>query len=142
MLQLITFKIPQHSGWQAQFLVDYFKNRNKVKSSKNIPRSKSADNVSLNISTALNWQKWKGTISMLNTQSENLERRHSFCYSVLSLRKIVICRRIVGAYPNLFHFVTLNKFEKNSNLTSFQLKIMLFFSSDLKSVNICHIEVN
>ena len=74
MLQLITFKILQHSGWQVQFLVDYFKNRNKVKSSKNIPRSKSADNVSLNISTALNWQKWKGTISMLNTQSENLER--------------------------------------------------------------------
>ena len=74
MLQLITFKILQHSGWQAQFLVDYFKNRNKVKSSKNIPRSKSADNVSLNISTALNWQKWKRTISMLNTQSETLER--------------------------------------------------------------------
>ena len=49
----------------------------------------------------------------------------AFPFDVLLFLSVKVC--FVGAYPNLFHFVTLNKFWKFLNLTNFLFKMLIFF---------------
>ena len=71
-------------------------------------------------------------------QSENLERCLSLWISVI----LPETAWFVGAFPNSFHFIYFQQTLKIPEFHEFATQNLLFFSSDLKTVNICQIEVN